>query len=643
MKLRNAKIRCYRRFSEPNTVRLNESLIAVVGPNEAGKSSFLNALEELNDEKSIDEADATRTQQDDPQISATFVLESKDYEWLSHIDGAENITECTITKLGSGTVVVETDHSLEHDLSPRKRLDRLLEEIGEIEIVQERGSRKARKNRKKKIKRVVGFADNDRDYLGQTNIEVLEELATELINLVKESDESSEDDDIVVSAGEELLDIVDHERDCSPYLAKEILKSNRPQFVPFRDEDRNLKYEYNLNKIDKIPAALENLINLGGYDTKEIIEAVEEDQQSDLHTYQKKINERLENEFSKSWIQKTVIPNIRISGDLLYLQVQRQDGEGFVPIKERSDGLRWFIALVSFLNKEDATNEPVLLVDEAEQHLSYDAQASLIDVLESQQIAQKVIYTTHSAGCLPSDLGTGIRPILPDEDRENSEIKNGFWNKGEGFSPLMISMGLQSFAFTVARNSLIGEGPCECILLPSLIRDATGKEDLKYQVAPGASTVDHSSLDELLYESGRTAFIVDGDAGGETLKADLTRSGAHDNQVRSYLDFDEEAKGPLVLEDFVDLDIYIRAVNEELEEWQGVELRIDEATVSEYGRLGVLTEWCDENDIGRVQKICLAQRIAEIHSSGENIVDNDRKQLLIALDHWATSYFGLDG
>ncbi|MFC7213066.1 AAA family ATPase [Saliphagus sp. GCM10025334] len=642
MKLRNAKIRCYRRFSEPNTVRLNEVLIAVVGPNEAGKSSFLNALEELNTEESIDDADATRTREDDPQISATFVLESKDYERLSHIDGAENITECTVTKIESGPLVVQPDHQLEHDLTPRKKIGELVEEVREIDVVQNRGSGRARKKRNKKIKRVVGFADNEKKYLGRTNIEVLEELATELIDLVQDSDESSEHDETIVNAGKKLLDIAEHERDCSPYLVKEVLKKNRPQFILFRDEDRNLRYEYNLRKLEEIPAALENLVRLGGYETEEIVEAVEEDRQSDLHTYQKKINKRLEDEFSKSWIQRTVIPNIRISGDILYLQVQKQDGEGFVPIRERSDGLRWFIALVSFLNKEDATNEPVLLVDEAEQHLSYDAQASLIDVLESQQIAQKVIYTTHSAGCLPSDLGTGIRPILPSEDREHSEIKNGFWNKGEGFSPLMISMGLESFAFTVTRNSLIGEGPCECILLPSLIRDATAKEDLKYQIAPGVATVENSSLDELLHESGRTAFIVDGDGGGETSKANLTSSGADDEQVRSYLDFDESADSPLVLEDFVDLEIYIQAVNEELQEWQGVEHRIDEDTISEYGRLGVLTKWCDENDIRRVQKVCLAQRIAEIHSRGENIVSDDKKSILIELDRWATSYFGLN-
>lgn len=80
-------------------------------------------------------------------------------------------------------------------------------------------------------------------------------------------------------------------------------------------------------------------------------------------------------------------------------------------------------------------------------------------------------------GCLPSDLGRGIRPVVQKEG-ERSDIKNGFWIDEPGFRPVMIAMGLNPLAFTVARNSLIAEGPCETILLPTLIRQATGKSEL---------------------------------------------------------------------------------------------------------------------------------------------------------------------
>lgn len=44
MKLLRASMAGYRRFADRMDVRLSEPLIALVGPNEAGKTSFLDAL-----------------------------------------------------------------------------------------------------------------------------------------------------------------------------------------------------------------------------------------------------------------------------------------------------------------------------------------------------------------------------------------------------------------------------------------------------------------------------------------------------------------------------------------------------------------------------------------------------------------------
>ena len=48
MKLIWVEINGYRRFEKKAKMNLDGKLIAIVGPNEAGKSSFLKALEHLN-------------------------------------------------------------------------------------------------------------------------------------------------------------------------------------------------------------------------------------------------------------------------------------------------------------------------------------------------------------------------------------------------------------------------------------------------------------------------------------------------------------------------------------------------------------------------------------------------------------------
>lgn len=85
---------------------------------------------------------------------------------------------------------------------------------------------------------------------------------------------------------------------------------------------------------------------------------------------------------------------------------------------------------------------PVLLIDEAETHLHFDAQADLVSVLLKSVDAEQVLYSTHSPGCLPSDLGTGIRLVTRDPEDAASLIKSDFWAGQEpGFAPLLFAMG----------------------------------------------------------------------------------------------------------------------------------------------------------------------------------------------------------
>ena len=260
-----------------------------------------------------------------------------------------------------------------------------------------------------------------------------------------------------------------------------------------------MKPTYDLKEeVPGSPKALRNLAKLANLDLNQLRNAVTKENVGLRDDLLESANRTLKDKFSQAWVRSDVVPVLSVDGTMLHILVRTPDDENRAPIDQRSDGLRWFITLLSFLNQKDSTR-PILLVDEAESHLSYDAQAQLIEVLETQDIAQKVIYTTHSAGCLPSGLGRGIRPVVQLEG-ERSDVKNGFWMDEPGFKPIMGAMGLGPLAFSVTRNALIAEGPSETILLPTLIRQATGNSKLQYQVAPGASNVGSERLPELLSE-----------------------------------------------------------------------------------------------------------------------------------------------
>ncbi len=95
----------------------------------------------------------------------------------------------------------------------------------------------------------------------------------------------------------------------------------------------------------------------------------------------------------------------------------------------------------------------------------------------------------------------------------------------------MLAMGAAAAAFTLARMVVLAEGVTEMLLLPSLIRAATGLDNLPYQVAPGLSEVPKKLYGDLDLEASRVAYLVDSDAGGDALKKGLMKSGVSEGRI----------------------------------------------------------------------------------------------------------------
>jgi len=79
----------YKRFSRSSGTRLNADgkVIAIVGPNEAGKTSILDGLLALNDESAIPSIDLTRgeSRQPQPLIEARYWLDEDDLDAIAYL------------------------------------------------------------------------------------------------------------------------------------------------------------------------------------------------------------------------------------------------------------------------------------------------------------------------------------------------------------------------------------------------------------------------------------------------------------------------------------------------------------------------------------------------------------------------------
>ncbi|QBI21034.1 hypothetical protein ER308_16615 [Egibacter rhizosphaerae] len=642
MRLVSVSVEGYRRIAERSTVRLSEKLIAIVGSNEAGKSSFLDALAELNHEDPIARRDRTRGKHLAARIAATFEVEKSDHDQMYGIDGAQAIKRCTIEKRGEGTLVVELDPSPAHDLMPRRRVAERWEHAEEFLPI--KGNDKQQRSQQRLRAQVRERLASEDEFLGDEGIEQLRSVASLVKEYIDEESDGEEEADERGSTPwlretvQLLSDLADFEARCPPERARRWLHSVRPRFAQFDDEARDLRKAYDLTSEPSQKKALASLAHLCELPLEEVYAAASEDDVPRVRVLVQAANRILKETFSKAWVREEVVPELDVQGTTLHLMVRSPDGDGLSWIDERSDGLRWFIALLAFLNAEQTDQRPVLLIDEAESHLSYDAQASLIDVLETQDLASTVIYTTHSAGCLPSDLGTGIRPVMP-QYGERSKVINSFWTQGVGFSPILLAMGLAPLAFTTGRNQLIGEGPSECLLLPTLLREAVGASNLQFQVAPGASNVPMDELAELVTEAGKVAFLLDGDDAGVKRASRLRNvEFMPDEAVITYADFGGEG---LVLEDLIEAHVFANAVSREARRWQGAEVEFTTADIAAKGRLASVTSWCDANGLQPVSKATLCQAVVELAAEGQGVVDHAHRELLARVHAWATDQLPL--
>ena len=558
MRLAKVSIHGYRKLVGTEC-RLSGRVLAIVGPNEAGKSTLLDAILCLQDDAPI--APSARpyglsVEDSAIALDAWFRLSGEDREAIGELDTDDEPLFYIVTKAYDGSRQHRIHPPLSRRTAPRQAA---------VAAVLRYVATNAAKSLERSGDEGPGDAlDHVRELLEhQPLTSALPAADWQVVDALLETLADESTSARGRKAAEALAAWRRQQQEQSPNaMALRVLDGREPLFAKFNDADRSLRSSYVLQEVaDDPPAALRNLAALSGLDLAALRDASVANDQGAITTATEKADGRLQSRLNEAWQQSQITVRTTVSDGNVHLLV-RTDGARYNQIAEHSDGLRTFLALTAFAHRLHSEARPlVLLIDEAEQHLHYDAQADLVRMLERQGVADQVVYTTHSAGCLPSDLGTGVRAVAPVEGAGRSTVTNSLWTSGPGFTPLLMALGAGAAAFAPSRYAVLGEGPTEMLLLPTMIRQAIGEaERLDYQVAAGLAEVANSNLRALELEAPRVVYIVDGDTGGDAHATRLSRAGVPASRIIQL----GGAGSGLDVETLLKEEVHLAALNEVL-------------------------------------------------------------------------------
>ncbi|MDE0319973.1 MAG: AAA family ATPase [Acidimicrobiaceae bacterium] len=459
MRLKKARIQNYRSIRDTGWFDVDEAKTILVGPNEAGKTAILEALQRINAAEGVEPFSPLRDYPrklynehiqlgrlkpaSTPVASAEFVLEPEDLEDLP--DGYADATYQVTRQLDNSVV-----HSLEGGPSTVLFTDEV------------------RKDLRRMANYVRGGTEGDEDtdlsvateleelidgwHVGKTTIdeERADALAEWLESIEDSMDESDTDED---ARHTRLLGHVRTAQDREAAL--QTLWERVPVFVYYSDYFRvrpNLhlghfatRQEQNLLDDDRYDYGNECLLKLLGFEARELANLGDAPDPADdadsFEDYRVPLDERsiqlnaastrLTSEIRKVWNPGSDRPEadtVRVVADGQYLKVSVQDELGVeIEFDQRSAGFQWLVSffVVFFAEAADSNANAILLLDEPGLSLHGLKQRQFRETVSQLAEGNQTIYTTHSPFLVGPDELDLVRVVEMNDRDVGSKVHAG--------------------------------------------------------------------------------------------------------------------------------------------------------------------------------------------------------------------------
>ena len=500
MILTRVQVGNFQSFGNTQIFKPHKRLAMLVGPNEAGKTSLLDAIAVLGDR--------IRPEQIRHNISAgdcsiAISLDFEERDVAAGTDLNHKLESVEITYSGDASA---TTWSFRPALPKRNFDDEIIqsawkEALTEMEIVQRRPNFERLENT---------FRDT------YNNVSPDRKPAVQGLN---QCVQGLDYDDLPKTT--EFRNLLLSETAFE--IAVDFTEGVLPRVLNFDSTHRDIKASYTVVEPDQHPnrsnenrQPLNNILELAELDLAGL-----PDLQGKIDLELRRANSCLESKFKRLWGPNKPFPQLRIDARRIHIWVldPEHDEQSGLSVDRRSAGVLRMIEIIAFsANANKNESRTVILADEIEQHLHYDAQVELIEWLEQGSLHAQVIASTHSIGCWPADIGAQMNAI--ERVAGASLVHNGPYSRlAPGQDGLMAAIGASRVAVRVRGPVVFCEGPIDEMLMPTLFHESGC--DVSGVAFVGSLSQSKPGFPPSYPSVPLEAFIFDSDDGGEELKKHL--------------------------------------------------------------------------------------------------------------------------
>jgi predicted ATP-dependent endonuclease of OLD family len=480
MKLKEVTIHKYKSFESEQKFELENDITILVGMNESGKTSALEAIAKtryFQDDESFkfnathdyprkDKVRMDKSGENPQAITCVYEIDSPLLESVE-IEMGKGIFKSTTFYV---TTKYDNSKTIGISVDAKKFIEHKTKKLGI--------SSETLNDKLLKIKSKTDLETLQKEYTEENKVAGIKSFAKYF-----ENTEGWESDPI------------------GGYVYKNLLAPQMPKFL-YYDEYYTLPSRISIEKLNsksleeseyKTAKALFDLANLNPSDIIKsnnfedfiaLLEATETSISDELFRYWT-TNKNLNITFQIDKKEDTDrYNNTKIVEHILDIRVKNKGVS--LPLKNRSKGFNWFFSFLVWFKKiqEDQNSNYILLLDEPGLNLHASAQADLLRFLEDLSQNYQIIYTTHSPFMINSDKLQRVRTIL--ETDKGSVISDSIQEKDpKTLFPLQAALGYDiAQNLFISKKNLLVEGVSDLIYLQymSAIIESAGKAGLPHDI-----------------------------------------------------------------------------------------------------------------------------------------------------------------